>query len=193
MGRWVIFFVFTFICGNLIAGSIDTQAAYAVTRLDGSISEDAITLTVDDTTNFPGASTPDTARCVYVGDEVVYYTTLTSTTFTGLTRGGTDPQTGRVTQADSHSDNTRVKTLMAQTISSVGAINLITSGVSFGSLTAYVLTGTALRDIFKTLTWDYPWFEGNMIFARIPLFAISAGFLWTIAIAMIALANGIFR
>ena len=187
MGRWVAFFVFVFICGNLVAGAVDTQAVYAVTRLDSSISESDVTVTVDETTNFPSSG------YIYIGTELIAYTGKTSTTFTGCARGYTDPQTGKSTEAASHGDDSKTMSIVAKTMSGVGAINLVTSGVTFGSLAAYVITGTAISDIAKTLTWDYPWFQGNMVYARLPLFALSAGFLWALGLVFLTIAQGILR
>lgn len=193
MGRWVTFFLLVFICGTIIAGSLDYQVVYAVTSLSSSIDDDDATITVVDTTNFPPATSPASGRRLGIGSEVIIYSGLTDTQFTGLTRGASDPQTGQTTEAATHSSGAKVMSMTARTISNISAINLITSGVTFGSLAGYVLTGTALRDLFKTLTWDYPWFRGNWVFARIPLLALSGGFLWAMAIVFLQIAQGILR
>lgn len=66
---------------------------YAQTLLNGSLTNSATTITVDDTSQFP-----EVGR-LKIDDEVIYYTGKTPTTFTGCSRG----QKG--TKAVSHSDN----------------------------------------------------------------------------------------
>lgn len=66
---------------------------YATTALNGSLTNSATTITVDDTRDFP-----EQGR-LKVDDEEIFYTGKTPTTFTGCTRGV------RGTMAVSHSDN----------------------------------------------------------------------------------------
>jgi len=63
------------------------------TLLDGSLTDSATTVTVDSTTGFT------TTGDVQIEDEVITYTGVTSTTFTGCTRGASS------TTAVTHADN----------------------------------------------------------------------------------------
>jgi len=64
--------------------------------LNGSLNDSATTITVDSTTGFSSTGT------IYIESEQVTYTGVSSTTFTGCTRGANS------TTAASHSDNVRV-------------------------------------------------------------------------------------
>lgn len=191
MIRWVVFFIFIFITGNILASVIE-GGGFAVTRLDGDLTAVSATITVDSTVNFLEGSVTHPAYVTVGGVEVCSYTAKTTTTFTGVTRGATDPQTGYSAAAVAHSDDSRVESVSVSAISSIMAINMVTSEVSWGSLAGYIITGSALTDLWKTLTWDYPWFGGVMILPRFILMAFSVGFLWGLAMAMMALAQGIW-
>lgn len=71
----------------------DTYSVDVSTQLNGSITNSSTTITVDSTSGFESSGT------LVIGDEHIAYTGVTSTTFTGCTRGIDD------TTAQSHSDN----------------------------------------------------------------------------------------
>ncbi len=77
-------------------GATAFASASVATQLDGGINNSVTTITVDSTTNFP------TAGKIKIDSEVISYTGLTATTFTGCTRGAEG------TSAASHSDNAAV-------------------------------------------------------------------------------------
>jgi len=72
------------------------SAAAETTAVSGSLSATATTITTDDTTGFP-----DRGR-VIIDEEVIYYTGITTTTFTGCVRGYED------TKAETHADDATV-------------------------------------------------------------------------------------
>ena len=96
----------------------------SLTVLDGAINASVTTITVDSTVDFPTAGT------INIGSEKVTYTGLTTTTFTGCTRGASG------TTAASHSDNAEViistlcKSLRAFR-SFLVALNITQDGVNF--------------------------------------------------------------
>ena len=96
----------------------------SLTLLDGSINDVVTTITVDSTEDFPSAGTMN------IGSEKISYTGVTSTTFTGCTRGADS------TSAASHSDNAEVKiTTLCKSMrafrSFLIALNITKDGVNF--------------------------------------------------------------
>ena len=83
-------------------GAADTgerwSAHYNATALNGAINDSVTTMTVDSTVGFPPEGK------VIIESEVISYTGITATTFTGLTRSATDAA------AASHADNLAVAT-----------------------------------------------------------------------------------
>jgi len=86
-------------------GSSDTgerwSAHYNTTALNGAINNSVTTITVDSTVGFPPNGR------VIIESEVISYTGITATTFTGLTRSATDAA------AAAHADNLAVVTATA--------------------------------------------------------------------------------
>ncbi len=96
----------------------------SLTLLNGAINDAVTTITVDSTEDFPSAGT------INIGSEKITYTGITSTTFTGCTRGADG------TSAASHSDNAEVKiTTLCKSIrafrSFLIALNITKDGVNF--------------------------------------------------------------
>ena len=96
----------------------------SLTLLDGAINDSVTTITVDSTEDFPSAGT------INIGSEKITYTGVTSTTFTGCTRGADS------TSAASHSDNAEVKiTTLCKSMrafrSFLIALNITKDGVNF--------------------------------------------------------------
>ena len=96
----------------------------SLTLLNGAINDSVTTITVDSTEDFPSAGT------INIGSEKITYTGVTSTTFTGCTRGADG------TSAASHSDNAEVKiTTLCKSMrafrSFLIALNITKDGVNF--------------------------------------------------------------
>jgi len=96
----------------------------SLTLLDGGIDALVTTITVDSTADFPSAGT------MTIGSEKITYTGITSTTFTGCTRGAGG------TTAATHSDNDPVTiTVLCKSMrafrSFLIALNITTDGVNF--------------------------------------------------------------
>ena len=84
------------------------SAHYNATALNGAINDSVTTMTVDSTVGFPPEGK------VIIESEVISYTGITATTFTGLTRSATSAA------AASHADNLAVATYSDPTIVSNG-------------------------------------------------------------------------
>lgn len=74
----------------------ETSSTLQGTLLNGALNDSATTVTVDSTTGF------DSSGLISIEDEMITYTGLTDTTFTGCTRGANS------TTAATHDDNTAV-------------------------------------------------------------------------------------
>jgi hypothetical protein len=131
---------------------------------------------------------------IVIGNELVSYSAKDADSFTVLQRGAADPR-GTLAQVDAKAwpDKTKVMSLTARTVFGLGALNLAVGGASFGTMSSYVLTLGPLKDLYKMLAWDYPWFTGTWIIARLLLLPFSFAILWGIALLTLQLLQGIFR
>lgn len=75
---------------------ITQEDEITTTNLDGALTDSATTITVNSTTGF------DSTGTIFIGNEQITYTGISSTTFTGATRGANS------TTAAAHSDDTQV-------------------------------------------------------------------------------------
>jgi len=181
-----------FVTGQLIAVMLE-GGGFAVTRLNGALNAEATTITVDSTANFLDASVTHPAY-VQVGDaEMFSYTDMTAVQFTGVVRGVADPQTGRSVDATAHANDTMVKTLNVAALDSFMGYNITTSGAAFGTMDAIKFAGRIFVNMPKFLTWDYPWFNGPWVIVRFILFAFSGGFVFGLGLAMLSLAQSLWR
>lgn len=189
------FFVFVFITCQIVMIAI-SGGGMAVTALTSPVSVNATVLNVGSTANFLSASpsTPAYLKVVGSSQEVVYYTGLTSTTVTGVTRGVADPQTGEQYEASEHVTGAKVMTTNMGAIDTFVGYSVGSAQGATGSIRVIIASGLAiLRNIPRMLAWDYPWFQGQAAILRIPLFALSAGFVWALAMGFLQLAQGILR
>ena len=190
------FFVFVFIVCQIVAVAI-TGGGMGRTALTANLLVGEVaTAHVTSTANFLNATPAVPAYLLVVGTkrEVVEYTGKTVTTFTGMTRAVADPQTGEQYEASAFVIGDRIMTTNIGAIDSFMGFNVAGAQGLTGTVWAVVNSGIAMfRNIPRMLTWDYPWFQGQASFLRYPLFALSAGFVWTIVMAFIQLAQGILR
>lgn len=189
------FFVFVFIVCQIVVIAI-SGGGMAVTALASPADTDDSTLYVESTANFLSASESVPAYLKLIGGntEVVYYTGLTSTTVTGVVRGAADPQTGEQYEACEHVTGTKVMTTNMGAIDTFVGYSVGSAQGTTGSIRVMVASGLAiLRNMPRMLAWDYPWFRNQTAILRVPLFALSAGFIWALAMAFLQLAQGILR
>lgn len=189
------FFVFVFVICQIVLVAI-SGGGMAVTALTGSIDIDDTTLLVVSTANFLSASesTPAYLKLVGSSTEVISYTGLTGTTVTGCSRGCADPQTGEQYEPSEHTEGTKVMTTNMGALDSFVGFSVGSAQGAAGSIRVIIASGLAiLRNLPRMLAWDYPWFRGQAAILRIPLFALSAGFIWALAMMFLQLAQGILR
>lgn len=81
MSKLITFFMFMFIGATILSAVMEGGGGIVDTTLTSSIDEDDVTLNVNSTTDFLEDD------YVLIGSEKIAYTGVTSTTFTGCTRG----------------------------------------------------------------------------------------------------------
>lgn len=177
------FFAFCFIVGTFLSGIMEGQAAFAVTRLTSDISIEGTTAEVVSTADFIDG--PDD---IYIGAEKVRYTTKTDTQFNLSVRGLGD------TEAVAHGSDTKVKNESSNVINNLLGYNVATTAATYGTATAVVGLGwNLIKSIPRMIAWDYSYLEGQLIFLRMVLWAISAGFIFSLGLLFIGAIQGLFR
>lgn len=161
-GLVVLWIVFTF-----IQGVMDGDGGFNSTKLNGDLSASATTITVDDTTGF---TTTAGNRVIFIGDEEITYNGITPTTFTGATRGTNG------TEAIAHNDNSQVYSRDSGTLNRGLNFNLGSTGSTTGNFAVVTTTlGFFAKSLPNLLLWNFSFFSGPLVMARLLLFAISIG------------------
>ena len=197
------FFSFIFIACQILATVIQ-GGGFGVGYLSADVAVDAVTLSVTSTTDstWLDASVSVPAYLLIVGSEreVVSYTGKSFNdvtgiaTFTGLGRGATDPQTDEHYDATVHVTGSKVMTTNVGAIDSFVGYNVGSAQGVVGAVKVVLASGVAiLRNLPRMLLWNYPWLRGQATITRYLLFALSAGFVWSLFMAMLQLAQGILR
>ena len=177
------FFAFCFMLGTLLSGIMEGQAAFAVTRLTADISVDGTTAEVTNTADFLDG--PDD---IYIGAELVRYTTKTDTQFNLSVRGMND------TEAVAHVSGDKVKNESSNIINNLLGYNVATTAATYGTATAIVGLGwNLIKSIPKMIAWDYSYLEGQLIILRMALWTVSAGFVFSLGLMFIGAIQGLFR
>ena len=196
MGRWMMFLTFVNVIGFLLTALL-AGGGFASTLTTAVIPSTGFTgiISVADVTRFLDADVAHPAF-IQVDDEIFYYTDDPDPVlnrFTSVVRAQTDPQTGQASVAAAHAAGSRLVTLDIKALDSFIGYNITSTGAVFGSLDALVLVGKFFTNIPRYILWDYPWFSGMGSLVRFALFAFSAGFVLSFAIALVSLGMSIFR
>ena len=188
MNNRLIFFLLAFVMLSVLASWGEGGGGIQVTHLTSAIGTGDTTLNVQST---QGHLKSD---YVIIGTEKIKYTSLTSSTFEGCTRGysGTDAAT--------HSINSKVMSSDADVISQALGFNIASTGSTAGEISLPSFT-TAFFTITipRLVTWDFAILKGNPVldWVRIILTIFSIAFIFGIVIVVIqALGNilsGIFK
>ena len=197
------FFAWVFIVCQILAAVLQ-GGGFGVGYLSANITADDVTMAVVDTTNSTwlnaSASVPAYLLIKDSSQEVVGYTGKTFdaatgiVTFTGLDRGAEDPQTREQYDESIHPAGSKVMTVNVGAIDSFVGYSVGSSQGTVGAIKVVIASGVAiLRNLPRMLLWDYPWLQGQATILRYPLFALSAGFVWSLAMAFLQLAQGILK
>lgn len=187
------FFAFCFMLGTLLSGIMEGQAAFAVTRLTADISVDGTTAEVTNTADFLDG--PDD---IYIGAELVRYTTKTDTQFNLSVRGLDDTEAVAHDGADlvegKYVGGDKVKNESSNIINNLLGYNVATTAATYGTATAIVGLGwNLIKSIPKMIAWDYSYLEGQLIILRMALWTVSAGFVFSLGLMFIGAIQGLFR
>lgn len=191
MGRWATFFMLIFIISSIITAGLE-GGGFAATYLTADVNSSDTTALVANTDGFLEASVAHPAY-VQCGNEVFYYTESDATSLIGITRGQSNPQTGKDTEAEAHLTGAAVKTLSVTAIDKMLGYSVTTTGASFGVIDALTLGGRMFANMISIAMWDYPWLRGGGAIFRYILFAFSWGFIVSFGLAMIGLGISIWR
>ncbi len=166
-----LFFVFTFTAITILGAIIDGHTGFATTTLTSSVAVDDLTISVHRTQGFPSSGV------LILDAETICYSGVSSTTFTGLTRGC------RNTAAAEHSTVVRVysqgpglvNTLVGFDISSAFSDGGFV-GLAKGVYTSLKNLPSFANAIAKMVMWDYSFLEGPYVYFKLILMLpLSAG------------------
>jgi hypothetical protein len=202
MGRWAIFFTAVFIICSFFSAQLeyDTVTGYygrdavGATKLTVALTDSATpgqTVNVTSTADFSGPT-----GYFKVNNEVVRYTTKNATHFLGCTRGVADPVVTNMPQATTvvaHSVGAQVYTLAAAAVNAAVGMNVVTAEGTTGEISATAFLWNFFWHFPKYVSWNFPFLDnqaGNLM-KLFMLWPLSAGFLVTVGVAMIQLAQGV--
>ncbi len=172
MGNRLTFFIFIYMVAQTFSLFMEGEVSIVTTTLSVSTSETATTLTVVNTNAF------ESVGFVTIGNEDICYTGKTSTTFTGLTRGCHNTEATGHGTVNSNGVTTRVYNETTGLMNQVIGFDLLQVLADDGFLRAGYRAFTSLpelaKGIGKIVIWDYGYLEGQMVWLRYLLFALSA-------------------
>jgi len=181
-GLIVLHIMLSFIDG-IIVGSSDIY----VTKLTGTLSENAVTANVTSTAGWR------VSDYFWANDEKIKYNGKTSVSFLNLTRGYNGSDTS------AHAIGTRIYSRISDAIRTSVGYNVAELGASAGSVNMITLPVRFLLSALPQLIiWNYSFLkEGNAQYIRLILMAFSAGFAiylaYEIASMLAGVAQGFLR
>lgn len=166
MNKLIAAFMVVFFLLSLLSGVMDGSAsALASTNLTAAIDDEETTLNVTSTIGFLSVD-----GVLFIDDEKLTYAGVTANTFTGVVRGVED------TDAANHANSTAVYHEDAGVLNHAlgfeiidaqvegGSVNVLTAGWNFTTIT-----------VPKIVTWNYAFFEGDLVIVRYVLMSMSIG------------------
>lgn len=162
-----------FVAGQMLSFFMEGQTGLATTELTAAIDNDDTTIPVAFTTGFLSND------FIIIGNEHICYTGLTSTSFTGATRGC------QKTDADSHpardvNGPTIVFNPTTGLVNRFAAFRVVQSfaddGFAKGFITFFSALPSIAKDIASMLVWDYSYLTGMAVYVKyFLLYPITAG------------------
>ena len=167
MAKLFGFFVFTFVILQTLSFMMDGEFAFQQTTLTAAIgpTQDA-SISVADTSGFL------LSDYIIIDGEIIHYTGMTDTAFTGITRAALD------SEASQHGADTVVYSETSGYINQVIGFNVLQTisneGLITGVVTAVVQLPTMFKNIIgKLIIWDFRFLDGHGAILRLPLWALS--------------------
>lgn len=182
MNKLVAFYMVLFVICAFLSSIMEGSGGLATTKLNGTIDDNDVTVTVDDTNGFL------TADYVIIGDEEIAYTGKTAVSFTGCTRGYHD------TDPVSHLDNANVYSPDSGVLNRALGFNVASTGATVGTFAVITLTFNFLAKALPNLImWNFSFFDGNLVYFRYLLMAMGVGMVIYFGIALISAGMGILN
>ena len=186
MGWWFSGFSMIFAICTLISMGIEGSAGFASTTLTAPITATATTINVASTDGFLDSD------FIFIDNEILSYPIggiVSPTQIQNITRGVDN------TTKTAHALNTKVYNDSASVLNEMIGYNLATVNSEVGDFRALLNTAWAYAQaVPRLILWDYSFLEGQMALVKfIFLYPISAGFVITLVMAFLQLAQTIFR
>ncbi len=172
-----MFFIFVFVGGAILSGVMAGVTGLATTELTVRLTKDATTMTVNSSQGFN-----DQTDVLLIDKEKICYTGLTTTTFTGLTRGcrGTSATTHEIVVAG---QNNRVYSQTPAVIESIIGFDIAESFVGVDSFIGFGIgafkTVSHLPEfisaVARMIMFDHEFLEGPYVYVRYVVLAAFSG------------------
>lgn len=175
-----IFFVFTFISMGLLNATLEGSVSLATTVLTAAVDDDDTTINVQSTQGFPA-----TDSVIVLDDEMLCYSTLTSTTFV---LSSTSNRGCRGTDVASHAqaNGSRSRDVYSMAPGVINALvgfdiaSAFSDGGFFGTIKGFYNSVKEapkfLQAVAKMIAWDYAFLEGPYVYVKyLMLYPLSAG------------------
>ena len=178
MTNLFMFFVFTFIAGQILSFMVDGSTGLGATELTANLTKTATTANVGNTDLFLAVDH------FIVGEESICYGGKTDTTFTDLTRGC------RGSSASAHGTGTRAYGEAAGLINQIIGFNLLQTlsqdGLIIGAAKVAVQLPGAVANVFtKLVMWDFVYLEGPAVYLKYMFYSLSAGLVFSLALIVL--------
>lgn len=188
MNKLLVFFIVAYFFGQIVSFAVDGESAVAATRLSAGLSSTETSVAA--VTSTVGFFTAD--DFFFVDEEMICYSTTTSTTFVTLTRGCNK------TEVATHSSGSAIYNetigILNETVG-FGLAESLSSAGGFGVI--FEAPGFFSTVIPRLVAWDYSFFEGEvygfpLIYFQAMGWAISAGLVIMIVVMFINVLMGVF-
>jgi len=188
------FFSFLFVCCTMLCGFMEGTSGISATVLSGSIDEVVTTIPVESTEGFAGSTYPVSQRYIVINGEAISYNSTNTTAFLVCVRGLENPRTGKQRDAVAHGEGALVMNTSTSALNSLLAISQAKSSATFGTFIALVFSSAFWSSLWQMLMWDYSFFTGQLVILRIILLVtLSGGFIFSMVMATMSLAQGLFN
>lgn len=172
MAKAIAFMLLVYLFVAIGVGIIAGGGGVAATDLTVAVDDDDVTLQVTSTSNFLSAD------YIELGNEKVFYTGTTDTTFTGCTRGYDG------TTAASHVVGTMVYTTSASVINSAMGFNVAATVDSMGLWSIVTIPFYFfVRTLPNLMLMPYQLFTGDLVIVAIIMVCIQAAVVIVLAIS----------
>lgn len=175
MSKLVTFFLIMLLGCSILGAIMQGGGGIVVTELTADIIATNMILPVVDTTDYL------TTDYVIIGNERIFYSGKTSTTFTGCTRGYTN------TIATSHDEGDLVYTADASGINNALGFSITAMQDSYGWFSVVTIPfNFFIITVPRIIRMNMSFFSGPLSIIGWLWFAIAAGFIITLAMMLIA-------